>query len=155
MVVVKEYLITVTAASIICGIVTGLTKKNGTISTMLKLLSGIFMVISMLSPVIRFPMGDISLHLDGISSEAENTVNAGKQIAEEEMKAIITSNTQAYILEKAEKLGADIELEVYLEDCVPTAVRIIGQMAPYTKLQLSQYISDNLGIAAEDQQWID
>lgn len=155
MVVVKEYLMTVTAASIICGIVTGVTKKNGTISAMLKMLSGIFLVISMLSPIIRFPMGNISLHIDSISAEAENTVNVGKQIAEEEMRAIITSNTQAYILEKAKRLGADIEVEVYLENFVPVSVRIIGQTAPYTKLQLSEYISDNLGISTEDQQWIE
>lgn len=152
---IKEYLLTITAASIICGIVAGLTKKSGTISAMVKLLSGIFLTTSILSPIIKFPLTNISLHLNSISSEAESTVNIGKQLAAEEMKAIIMSNTQTYILEKAEKLGADIEVEVFLNDLIPSSVRIVGQTAPYTKLQLSGYISENLGIAVEDQHWID
>ena len=153
--VIKEYLISVTAASVICGIIAGLIKKDSAISAVVKLLSGIFLTITILSPIIKLPLTNITLHIDSLSDEAENTVQVGKQIATEEMKAIITTNVQAYILEKAEKLGADIEVEVFLQDLIPKSVRIIGQTAPYTKLQLSGYITDNLDIPVEEQQWID
>lgn len=153
--VIKEYLLSVTAASIICGMLATMTKKDSAVSAIIKLLSGIFLTITILSPVIRFPLTNITLHVDNIREEAKNTVQHGTRISAEEMKAIITANAKAYIFEKAEKLGADIEVEVYLQDLIPKSVRVIGTIAPYTKLQLSAYISDNLGIPAEDQQWIE
>lgn len=155
MAIIKEYLLSITAATIICTMVAGLIKKDGTISAIIKLLSGIFLTITILSPIIRFPLSNITLHVDTISADAAHTVSVGKQIASDEMKEIIISNTRTYILEKAQKLGADIEVEIYLQDLVPKSVQIIGQVSPYTKLQLSGYISEELGIAAEDQQWIE
>ena len=155
MAIIREYLLSITVASIICGMVAGITKKDGTISAIIKLLSGIFLTITMLAPIIRFPLSNITLHVDTISADAAHTVAVGKQIAADEMKTIIISNTRTYILEKAEKLGADIDVEVYLQDLIPKSVRIIGQVSPYTKLQLTSYISEELGIAVEDQQWIE
>lgn len=151
---IKEYLMSVTSAAIICGVITGLTKKSGSISAMLKMLAGLFMTMTVLSPVMNLPLLDFPIYLDHLSDDAQSAAIIGEEIANDEMQQIIMEHTQAYILKKAKALGADIEVVVYLQDLIPSGVRIIGQTAPYTKKQLSQYISDNLGISLEDQLWI-
>jgi hypothetical protein len=73
------------------------------------------------------------------------------------MGDIIKSKTEAYILNEARKMELDITVEVELSDADPPApcrVFIKGTASPYKKTVLGRYISDNLGIPQENQQWI-
>lgn len=151
---VREYLISITAAAIIAGIVTSLTKKSGSISSIVKLLAGLFMTVTILSPVIDLPLNGIQFYLDDLSSDAESVSKTGKDTAEGEIKQIITERSRAYILEKAEALGAELEVEVFLQDLIPCSVEITGAVSPFARMQLSQYIAENLGVSSEDQRWI-
>ena len=151
---VKEYLISITAAAIISGIVTGLTKKSGSISAIIRLLSGLFMAVTILYPFIDLRLDEFQFYLDQMSLDAGSAADFGKDAAETEIKQIITERSRAYILEKANALGADLEIEVFLQDRIPASVQISGAVSPYAKLQLSQYITANLGISPEDQLWI-
>lgn len=151
---IKDYLISITAAAIITGIVTGITKKSGSISAMIRLLSGLFMAVTILYPVVDIQFSSLRPYLDQMSIDGDYAADLGKKAAEEEMKQFITERSCAYILDKAAAFGADLEVEVYLQDFVPCGVQISGAVSPYAKQQISQYISSNLGISLEEQRWI-
>jgi len=103
---------------------------------------------------IRFgSFGDI---LDDISLEGESAAVFGQEAAQKEYSDIIKKRTAAYILDKAKSLGAELMVEVTLNDAippVPCAVRLSGSITPYAKKVLSETISRDLGIKTEEQTW--
>jgi len=71
---------------------------------------------------------------------------------------IIEERTEAYILDKAEKLGAAITPSVtaaYGEDgvCRPDRAVILGTCSPLVQQVLSEYMDEELGIPPENQIW--
>ena len=151
---IKDYLISITAAAIIAGIVTSITKKSTSISSIIKLLAGLFMAVTVLYPFLDIRINELQFYFEQMSLDADFAAGIGKKAAEDEMKQRITEKASAYILEKAYSLGADLNVEVLLEDLVPCAVQISGPVSPYAKQQLSYFITTNLGISLEDQRWI-
>ena len=88
--------------------------------------------------------------------DAGTAVAAGKEMASEQVNAIITDRVSAYILDKAELLGVRLRVNVILTDAnppVPEQVHLSGNISPYAKTQLMQYISEQLGIPEEAQRW--
>ena len=151
---IKDYLISITAAAIITGIVTSITNKSTSISSIIKLLAGLFMAVTVLYPFLDVQINELQFYFEQMSLDADFAAGIGKKAAEDEMKQRITEETSAYILEKANSLGADLKVEVLLEDLIPCAVQISGPVSPYAKQQLSHFITTNLGISLEDQRWI-
>jgi len=73
------------------------------------------------------------------------------------MAQSIIDSTRAYILEKAETFGAELTVEVMLDDSsipVPSGVRIRGNISPYNREKLGSIIQRDLGIPTEAQIWI-
>lgn len=151
--VIKEYLISVCIAAIICGILIKLTEEKGSTGALVKLLCGLFMLITTLSPIIKLPVYEFQNFFDQLAVEAEHAASIGQTAANEEIDHIVADRTKAYILEKASALGVTLDVEVVLKDSIPATVRISGAASPYAKHLLSKYISEHLGITAEDQQW--
>lgn len=151
---IRDYLVSITAAAIITGLLTALTKNCGSVSSIIKLLAGLFMTVTILSPMIHLPKSGFEPYLDEISYDAEYASQEGKRTADNEIEKIIIERTQAYILDKAVTLGADLEVEVLAKDLIPYSVSISGPVSPFAKSQLSHYISENLGIPLEEQNWI-
>lgn len=151
---IKDYLISIAAAAIITGIIVGITKKSGAISSIVKLLAGLFMTVTVLHPLVDIRLSEALDYFESLSIDADTAVQVGQFAAEEEMKQHIKERCSAYVLEKAKTLGADIKVEFYLDDLVPSSVQISGAVSPFTKQQLSNYITANIGISLEDQLWI-
>ena len=154
---VRSYLLQITAAAIISGIVTGILGKKGMLGTTLKLLAGVFMALSVVSPWVDLRLDSFEPFMDGISFDASGAVADGENSAMNAMKSIIKERAEAYILDKASTLGVHVMAQVTLssdEMPVPDGVTISGQISPYAKSVLSTCIADDLGIKLEDQQWI-
>ena len=86
-----------------------------------------------------------------------NLISSAENAAKETVREGIKKEVQAYILAKAESLGAQLEVSVVLSDnqfAEPVGVRIAGAISPYAKQVLIQTITDDLGIDREAQQWI-
>lgn len=114
------------------------------------------MTITVISPVIRIQISDFSEYLDGISSDGSQIVEEGQQIAEQQYRAVIKQQTEAYILDKATSLGAELEAEVTLSENtppVPVSVKIKGAVSPHARQVLQDYLSSQLGISKEHQLW--
>lgn len=153
---IRTYLLQITAAAMLCGIVTGILGKKGLLGTTVKLIAGVIMTLAVVSPWLDLRIDNFDSFLDGISLDASAAVAEGEISAANTMKTIIKERTQAYILDKAETLGTQVAVDVYLTDDavpVPTGVRVSGKYSPYAKSVLSAYIADDLGINLEDQIW--
>ena len=153
---IRQYLLSITAAAVICAIINALSGKKGTTSAVVKLLSGLFLTLSVISPLLNLEHLDFSLFSGDLTEQAASAALQGERMAFDAVGEIIKQRTQAYILDKAASMDLDIEVEVQLDDTdlpKPCAVAIKGTVSPYSREVLSQYIANNLAIAKEDQQW--
>lgn len=153
---IRQYLLSVAAAAIICGIAIGLSGKKSAYSTIVKMLTGLILAVTVIAPLANMKLMDFSDYIDGLSIEADDAVLEGEIMAREATASIIKSNIEAYILDKAASMDLNIEVEVTLSSTSPpgpSAVLITGAVSPYSKEVLMQYIATDLGIPKENQAW--
>lgn len=154
---IRQYLLSVIAAAILCSIVNTLIERKGACYSIIKLITGLFMATIVVSPLINIRISDITTYFGELSAEGSSITADGEAIALNELCSIIKSKTEAYILDKAVSMDLDIEVEVTLNSAnppLPCAVTIRGSAAPYSKEVLSEYIANVLGISKEEQLWI-
>lgn len=154
---IKSYLLSVTAAAVICGAVLTLTSKKDMSSTMIRLLTGIFMTYTILSPLIDINLGNLEYISEVIVEDAEDAISHGKKIASREASEYIKTNLEAYILDKASSMQVNLDAEIFYDhdNGVINGVVLEGNVSPYAKETLASYIADELGIPREDQTWQD
>ena len=83
-------------------------------------------------------------------------MTAGEEMAMESTRDSISEQLEAYILDKAASLGLNIQVEVFLkqdETFLPESVTIQGSGTQQQKKDLTEEITDALGITREDIKW--
>lgn len=149
----RQYIISVVAAALICGIITGLFPK-GAAREVMKLVCGLFLAYTVLRPMAGAELGHLEDLPFSFSSQGEAAAALGTQMAEESLAQFIKEETQAYILDKASKLGLTLEADVTLdEENIPVAVTLRGQVSPYDRSRLERMLTQDLAIAKENLQW--
>lgn len=154
---IREYLIGVTAAALVCGVVRTFISEKSALGETVRMLLGILMLLVVIQPVFGISMDGFSHWTENISVDAQSIVTHAESASKEEFHQRIKKETRAYILSKADSLGAKLEVEVELSDELlpkPIAVRIMGAVSPYAKQSLMRMIENDLGIDREAQQWI-
>ncbi|MBQ7329219.1 MAG: hypothetical protein IJX01_04855 [Oscillospiraceae bacterium] len=152
----KEYVLRIVAAAIVCAVASGLLGNKTPAGRVVMLVSGILMAITIITPLSNITFSGISNFWDDLSEEASKYAQEGAYIAEKQEKDIIKSQTEAYILDKANRMGLQIAVEVELDGHnrnIPCGVVISGNISPYSQIQLESYIEQTLGIAKENQKW--
>ncbi len=153
---VRQYLLSLIAAAIICAVIISIIGKKGALTPVIKLLAGLFMLYTALSPWTKLRLDGVISYFSDLELKASVTASDGNASALQSTASIIKEQTEAYILDKASSVGTDISVEVIVEGTTPPApcyVKISGTVAPYHKQRLSQIISDELGIPKENQWW--
>lgn len=154
---IRQYIFSITAASIICAMLTHLSSGKGKTSELIKMLCGIFVILTVIRPVAQVRIDEFSEYGLSISADAREAVSEGEIYASNSISAIIKQETQAYILDKAAELNADITVDIVLSkdpQPVPKEVYIQGSVSPTAKNTLQEYISEDIGIPKECQIWI-
>ncbi len=153
---IGAYLFGITVSALLCSTLLYFLGDKGGVSSAIKLLCGIIMAVSVLSPWVDVDFSGL-LSMDiGILEESQHAAAMGEFSAQKEMTKIITEKTQAYILDKAESLGASLNVTVHLtEDLppIPCGVRLQGSVSPYGKQVLTDWITKELNIPREAQEW--
>lgn len=153
---IRTYLLSVVAASIISALALNVVGKKDTQYAVVKLLAGLFLSITVISPWIKIRLNSISDYFESFQTNAADAVSAGTLAADFALDEIIIEKTEAYILDKAISYGAKIEIDVTLSDTqpkAPTYAMIRGSVAPYVRQQLQKVLEDDLGIPKENQSW--
>ncbi len=153
----KSYILTILIAAMICAAAGILLPPKTSAGQITKLLSGVLLIVTVISPLTNISFRHLTDYLNGLSSGAEGYVEDGRAAAQEQIDAIIKAETEAYILDKASQMGLQIAVEVALDEnnhSIPSGITVTGPLSPYTKEVLSGYITDTLGIAKEKQIWI-
>ena len=92
MVLVKEYLLSLTAAAIVSCILKMIPVGKPTAS-LIKLLCGVFMACVLIKPVIHLKLDDFSSFDQFYSAEAQTAVAMGEEAAMKKMCEVIKANT--------------------------------------------------------------
>lgn len=153
---IREYILSVVASALICGSVKVLFHKGGASATLINTICGIYMAFIMIAPLQKIDFSAYTNYFSGFTEEAKQAVSDGQEIAADEQQAYIKEQIEAYILEKAISLGAEISVYVTLSDTSPPKpmhITIKGAVSPYVKTVLRNYLTEQLGVPEEAQSW--
>lgn len=155
--IMKNYILSIIAAAFVCALAITVTNPKTAVGQIVKLLAGILMTVTIVAPLTDISFQNVTEYFSGLSAEADSFVDEGTNLYKDNVAGIIKSQTEAYILDKAERMGLEIAVEVELDvsnNSIPRAVTVFGALSPYAKETLGDYIADTLGISKENQEWM-
>lgn len=153
---IRSYLLSVIAASVICSVALNLIDKKSAHYAVIKLLTGVFLSITVIAPLTGIEFTDLSAYFENVALEGERISKQGIETATDFAVSSISEQLEAYILDKAYSLGVDAEVEVELsedESLSLSAVKVSGAISPYAKSKLQQIICDDLGLSEDQLIW--
>lgn len=151
---VPGYILSVVCIAILCGMINLLFDKKSAISGVVQLILGIVMTVVVMKPIVQGDMFSFADYFDSINESGAYITSAGSEYAKQSQAERIKEQTQTYILNKAEDIGIDITAEVSLnEDNVPVVVTLTGNVSPYMKVQMMNYLQTQLAIQEECILW--
>lgn len=153
---IAEYLLSVTGAAIVSGVVLRLLEGKGSAASIGRILAGLFVALTVIGPITQVRLSDLADLLPDVTMDAQTAVADGEAAAKNALRERISARLGAYILDKAAQLGVTLTVEVELsEDTIPVPVRVRlhGAVSPYAKSRLQNMIRDDLGLDKEKQIW--
>lgn len=153
---IREYMISVTAAAILCACIRSLFAEKNMTGKIIQLICGLFLSFTVVRPIADIHIQDFALFAADIQYRAREAAVSGEEFSRSAMADIIKNKTEAYILDKARALNVQIAVNVTVNEEVmlPQRVKISGSVSPYARQTLSAMIQEELGIPKEDQLWI-
>jgi hypothetical protein len=151
---IRDYLLSVCCAALFCSVVGILTGGKSATSNIIKLLSGIFLVTVILKPVIAVKLTDWKHFEVDLMEKSSEAVEEGERLALEALSESAAISAQSLVKQEAGKLGCQLEVTVFWEGSAPKEITLAGDVSPYTKSVMAQWITDNMGIPREAQLWI-
>ena len=152
-----RYILSVTSAAILFGILQTLPGKKGCSAALVRLIGGLFLAFTVISSVSDVNLNEVLDPACDFTAQGQAIAAQGHAESNNHLHSIIKEQCQAYILDKAMTYNAQLEVEVKLsrdEIPVPAAVQLRGNVSPYARTVLQQWLQDEMGIPRENQQWI-
>ncbi len=149
----KDYILSILVVSAICSIIVQLLPNTGK-KELLHILQGVLLSIVILQPLSKVNLNDF-LNLQQYAPESADLLLAmGQETAEEAKRQYITDQYEAYILDKAKAMGAEILPVITVDDAfLPVSADIQGDLDPTLQNTLEQIMTDDMGITKENQRW--
>lgn len=152
--IIRGWILSVTVSAIVIAAAEALMPA-GAVKKVGKLTGGLILILGVVQPLVTLDYEDLydmvmALPAGAIHQETleERTYEPMKEIIEEELSA--------YIVDKGSQLGADCTAQVVCameEGNVPVPIRatVVGMLTPEQKVELSCYMSQELGLPREAQ----
>lgn len=153
---VREYLLSVSAGAILCGLLVTLTGEKSGLSGLYRVISGLFLSFLVISPLTEINFGELTHFAEDLLAKGDHAVQEGEETYDRTLRQIITDETRAYIMDKARSYGAEIQVEITLskgDPPVPESCIISGNLSPYVKQQLKKILIVDLGIPEDSHIW--
>lgn len=151
-----SYILSIVAGSMILGILHTLLEKKSSSATLLRLIGGLFLAFIVLVPIadINFDSA-IDTRWD-FAAQGQAISEQGQELSQTQFHNIIKQQCEAYILDKALSYQTSLDVNVVLsqdELPVPVMVHMQGNISPYAKGVLQNWLNDEMGIPKENQIW--
>ena len=145
------YLMRLVCAAVICAMIHCVAGGSQGIR---RLTAGIFLSLTVLSPIGEFELPELDLEL--FHADAMAAADEGTNQAEKMRSDIILEACEAYIWNKAAEMGLELEIRMALDpEGMPLSVELTGMASPLERQKLTQTIVQELGIRKEDVTWKD
>lgn len=154
----REWIASIICTAAFCAITISLTPK-GRVHTAVKLICGLAMVLSVISPIVKLDFKEYSRFLKKYNDNAAAFVESANDYSDKLNRLYIQDECAAYILDKAENNGAKLEsvsvkAEWSTEGYWYPVSAEIEYNCSYEKIsELERAIEAELGIAKERQAW--
>lgn len=153
---IRHYLFSVLCTALICSVLKDLSEHTF-FKKQIHLVCGLFLAYAFLHPLIAGQLPQFDDPWEHYLAEAKAASARGEEISAQAMRQIITQESEAYILEKANSIGADITLTLELSNDqppIPVSAVICGEFDADSESALAQILEQDLGIPKEHQTWI-
>lgn len=153
---IRQYLISITAAAILCGIIKCLFPEKGGAGVMIRVMAGLFLTATVIAPLAKVSLVSWNDFTGTLDSDAREAVATGENAVRESLRESIKTQVEAYILDKADSFGAELTVEVTLcpeDPPLPERVVLNGSISPYGRSRLESIMTEDLGIAKEQIIW--
>ncbi len=148
------YITALTATALIGVLVINIIKDER-INRILQISMGILIILVLLKPVASLKIDELGEEIGNIFREEFQTQDY-ESLYQDKLRTQVKSVTEDYVQKKAESIGAEITVEVGLSAegyPAPHSIRIVGALSGEQKRILLEYITNDLGIAPENQRW--
>ena len=150
----KGYVLDVLVVSVTISVFQQILPDNSR-KEILHLLCGILLTVVILMPLSDVPLNDFLDFTQYMPESSDYLLARGTETAEAAKRQYITNRCEAYILDKAEALGAEILPIVQVDEAfLPVYAEIQGDLKPQVQKQLEQMLVLDMGITKENQRWI-
>lgn len=152
-----EYLISVTGAAIVCSGVCSLLDKSSSTYAVVRMISGIFIAIVMIQPILSLEFEPPWQMASNISIEGSSIASEAYESSQMQIKQTIEENTITYIQNKLNSMQCTLRIDLSFQQeypYTPIEIQLTGAVSPYTKSYLSGWLEDTIGISTEAQTWI-
>ena len=152
----REYLIGVIAAALLCAFVSTVIDGKSTVGVAAKLLSGVIMLLTVLSPWVDFKPDGLFRWADDLGVDGSGFVSQGENLANTYYRDSIKQRLESYILDEAKAFNCALTVEIILSDLVPATpeqIRLSGDVSPYARQVLTNELTESLGLSREDLIW--
>ena len=152
----RTYLLSVSAAALLTALLEAVLPK-GSGTRIAALCCGFLMILTAVKPISGPDAEDLAQMLSRIRMESEQAATGVAVKNRELVCEIIKQRSETYILDKAAELGFRAQAEVTVTDGgeypYPSAVTVRGNYSAGQRAALSGWISRELAIAPEEQEW--
>ena len=151
-----QYITSIVVVGILSALLLHLVNRKSVTTQLIKMMCGIFMIFVVISPLTRLSIGEYISFFEEIHWDALSVTAEGERYSQDRLRQSIKEKTEAYILDKAMLLGADIHVSVSCNTTdfpKPEYVELSGNASPYVKGKLQQIISKDIGIPEDNQIW--
>ena len=154
---IRDYILSLIAGALVCSVLMGLLAGRH-FAEIGKFLCGLFLTVSVLHPLAELDISGLLTRWKlQDTSEGEAIAALGQDLSRNLLAERIKQETEEYILDKAASLDASVAVELTLTDGdipVPESILLIGSIKPAAQEQLTDILIRDLGIAKENQVWI-
>ena len=153
---IRSYILSVGAAGLFCAVICRVPGTDSITGKVLRMVSGLFMLLVLLQPLHQFQPRDLSDLWEDHKLRGQAAIAQGEDRSALALQNSIKEEIAAYILDKGASYGAKLTVQITLDDAfVPTlrSVCLEGEIAPYAKQALQQALCRELGLEEEDILW--
>ena len=153
---IRQYALSVISGGLLVSILLDLSGKSR-FQKQLRLVCGIFFASILLGPLLSLSVPNLDASHLSFLEQSEQAAAQGEKIYLQSLYHIIQDQCQSYILKEAGALGAELEVQVELDNGYPPApqsVTLRGSFDAQSEARLSKLLAEEFGIPKERQTWI-